>query len=57
MATHRAQHLLSLLPQAISFGAAELEPDVEPLKVCWLDVVLTEILANLVGRIMIPIVS
>ncbi|KAL5513533.1 hypothetical protein ACEPAH_3932 [Sanghuangporus vaninii] len=32
MATHRAQHLLSLLPRAMSFGATELEPDVEPLK-------------------------
>ncbi|KAL5492779.1 hypothetical protein ACEPAI_4226 [Sanghuangporus weigelae] len=32
MATHRAQHLLSLLPRAMSFGATELEPDVELLK-------------------------
>ncbi|KAH8114632.1 hypothetical protein DFH11DRAFT_1508603 [Phellopilus nigrolimitatus] len=32
MSTHRAQHLLSLLPRALAFGATELEPDVEPLK-------------------------
>ncbi|THH11646.1 hypothetical protein EW145_g511 [Phellinidium pouzarii] len=32
MSTHRAQHLLSLLPKALMFGATEVEPDVEPLK-------------------------
>ncbi|EJD00191.1 uncharacterized protein FOMMEDRAFT_112544 [Fomitiporia mediterranea MF3/22] len=32
MATHRAQHLLSILPRALSYGAAELEPEFEPLK-------------------------
>ncbi|KAI5122456.1 hypothetical protein M0805_008767 [Coniferiporia weirii] len=32
MSTHRAQHLLSLLPRALAFGATETEPDIEPLK-------------------------
>lgn len=33
MAAHRAQLLLSLLPNALSFGFTELEPVLEPLKV------------------------
>jgi len=33
MAAHRAQLLLSLLPNALSFGFSEVEPEVEPLKV------------------------
>ncbi|KAH8114640.1 hypothetical protein DFH11DRAFT_1764593 [Phellopilus nigrolimitatus] len=32
MSTHRAKHLLSLLPRALAFGVTELEPDVEPFK-------------------------
>ncbi|KIM92371.1 hypothetical protein PILCRDRAFT_417 [Piloderma croceum F 1598] len=32
MAAHRAQLLLSLLPNALAFGFSEVEPEVEPLK-------------------------
>jgi hypothetical protein len=33
MAAHRAQLLLSLLPNALAFGFSEVEPEFEPLKV------------------------
>lgn len=33
MAQHRAQLLSSLLVNAMRFGAAEVEPDIEPLRV------------------------
>ena len=33
MASHRAQLLLQLLPMALAYGASEIEPQVEPLKV------------------------
>lgn len=33
MAAHRAQLLLSLLPNALSFGFTEVDPELEPLKV------------------------
>jgi hypothetical protein len=33
MASHRAQLLLSLLPNALAFGLQEVNPDPEPLKV------------------------
>jgi hypothetical protein len=33
MAAHRAQNLLVLLPNALSFGRCEMEPESEPLKV------------------------
>jgi hypothetical protein len=33
MAAHRAQMLLNLLPNAMSTGYAEVEPELEPLKV------------------------
>lgn len=32
MSSHRAQLLLSLLPQALAFGATDTEPVIEPLK-------------------------
>ncbi len=33
MASHRAQQLLAMLPMALRFGATEIEPEVERLKV------------------------
>lgn len=33
MATHRAQLLLSLLPNALAFGLSEIYPEPVPLKV------------------------
>ena len=33
MAAHRAQLLLAILPNALSTGFAESDPDLEPLKV------------------------
>lgn len=33
MASHRAQLLLTLLPNALVYGLQEVEPDIEPLKV------------------------
>jgi hypothetical protein len=44
MASHRAQLISMLLPNALAFGYAEIDPEREPLKVnllmtyslCWL---------------------
>jgi hypothetical protein len=33
LAAHRAQILTAILPVAVAFGAAEVEPDREPLRV------------------------
>lgn len=33
MAAHRAQLLLTLLPNAMSLGFTEIDPELEPLKV------------------------
>jgi hypothetical protein len=33
MAAHRAQLLLTLLPNALAFGLSEVQPEPEPLKV------------------------
>ena len=41
MAEHRAKSLSTLLPIALATGYSEIEPDLEPLKVC----------ANLLSRV------
>jgi hypothetical protein len=33
LASHRAQRLEAILPNAFEFGFAEIEPELEPLKV------------------------
>ena len=33
LAAHRAQRLMSMLPNALAFGLAEVDPEAEPLKV------------------------